>query len=296
MPPTANLSDVSRSIAGEITRDYSALIEDVSTQERMVTARINTASVDRFNTVIDPMGADLSSYNKVVLWEHGRDPTRGALPIGSNRWIRAIPGSKPEIRARTQFGKDEYSQSLFEMYRDGMLSGWSIRALPKAGTFGPPTREEIRSRPELSTCETVYRKWELAEYSAVAVPGNADAMTLLEARGIWIPDDARNQAAKSVTVAAMVGADAQDEPDAEFRFIRKKGNKWVVYSESGKALGEHDSRESAVKQLQAIEAHKHDAGRSLITLRRALADDFTYMETRLMTRLRDLSDLLKGRV
>jgi hypothetical protein len=40
--------------------------------------------------------------------------------------------------------------------------------------------------------------------------------------------------------------------------VRKRGNKFVVTNESGtKTLGTHPTREKAVKQLQAIEAHKH---------------------------------------
>jgi hypothetical protein len=40
--------------------------------------------------------------------------------------------------------------------------------------------------------------------------------------------------------------------------VRKRGNKYVVTNEAGtKTLGTHPNRASAVKQLQAIEAHKH---------------------------------------
>lgn len=296
-----------------ITRDFSAMVEDVSTQERMITARINTSSVDRFHTVIDPKGIDFTAYKKnpCVLWEHGKDPTRGSLPIGQNKWLKNM-GS--EIRARTQFGKDDYSQALFEMYRDGLLRGWSVRVLPEPGTFGPPTKAEIKARPELSRewkdeggrwqSITMYRKGELAEYSAVCVTGNAECLSLLESRGIWFPETARDLGEAGTPGGLLVkpAAPKQDEKedngeqDAEYRFIRKKGEKFVVYSEAGKVLGTHDTRESAVKQLQAIEAHKHDGGRSLIMLRREMADDFKYMEQRLVTRMRDLSDLLKGRV
>lgn len=40
--------------------------------------------------------------------------------------------------------------------------------------------------------------------------------------------------------------------------IEKRGDKWVVTNEDRtKVLGTHDSKESAVKQLQAIEINKH---------------------------------------
>jgi 8-oxo-dGTP pyrophosphatase MutT (NUDIX family)/2'-5' RNA ligase len=42
--------------------------------------------------------------------------------------------------------------------------------------------------------------------------------------------------------------------------VRKRGNKWVVTNKAGdKTLGTHDSKESAQKQLAAIEIHKHAA-------------------------------------
>jgi DNA-directed RNA polymerase subunit RPC12/RpoP len=43
-------------------------------------------------------------------------------------------------------------------------------------------------------------------------------------------------------------------------YIDKEDGKYVVKSESGKKLGEHDSEEKAVKQLQAIEISKHKKG------------------------------------
>ena len=38
--------------------------------------------------------------------------------------------------------------------------------------------------------------------------------------------------------------------------IRKRGSKYVVLSEAGKVLGEHDTRKDAIKQLAAVEASK----------------------------------------
>jgi hypothetical protein len=41
------------------------------------------------------------------------------------------------------------------------------------------------------------------------------------------------------------------------RVIKHEDGKWCVYSESGKKLGEHDTKAEAVDQLQAIEISKH---------------------------------------
>lgn len=40
------------------------------------------------------------------------------------------------------------------------------------------------------------------------------------------------------------------------KVIKKEGDEWVVYSKAGRKLGTHESRASAVRQLQAIEANK----------------------------------------
>lgn len=41
------------------------------------------------------------------------------------------------------------------------------------------------------------------------------------------------------------------------KYIRHEGSKWVVHAESGKVLGAHDTKESAQRQLAAVEANKH---------------------------------------
>src|SRR5678815_1895613 len=89
------------------------------------------------------------------------------------------------LLARTQFNKDPMSHQLYEMYRDGALRGWSVHVLPNPEKTSRPTREELRANPTWEDLEFVCRGSELAEYSAVAVPGNAETLTVLAERGIW---------------------------------------------------------------------------------------------------------------
>jgi hypothetical protein len=177
----------------DLLRSYEALIDDVVPGERSVVAKINTAAVDRYRTVIDPMGADLESYRKnpVVLWEHGTDVARGALPVGRNVWVKPRKAEK-DLIAKTVFNDDEFSRSLFELYKSGCLRSFSVRALAGRENCSPPTPAEIRARPELAECEWMYRSWELLEYSSVAVPGNQEALALAVSRGLWIPDAIRS--------------------------------------------------------------------------------------------------------
>ena len=121
-----------------IFRTFEASIDSVLDGERAVVARINTAGVDRLKTVIDPMGCDVSHFNKTrsVLWNHGQDPIRGAVPIGQGH--ARVRRSEKDMLGKTAFRSDDFSESLFQSYKEGSLRGWSIKAGVHEAT--PPTR------------------------------------------------------------------------------------------------------------------------------------------------------------
>jgi hypothetical protein len=175
-----------------VVRAYTAMIDDVKPGERSVVAKINTQAVDRYRTVIDPMGVKLDAYRKnpVVLWEHGLDPVRGRVPIGRNIWIKARK-QEGDIIAKTQYRDDDFSRMIFEMYREGTLRSFSIGAQDDASRSSPPTAAEIRARPELAECSMLFRSVDLCEYSSVAVGGNPEALALAVSRGLWVPDEIR---------------------------------------------------------------------------------------------------------
>lgn len=175
-----------------VCRAIEARVDDVDVKKRTITARINTPSVDRYRTCILASGMDLDAYrrNPIMMWEHGLCPTRGAMPVGRGDKIwQAIGPNGPELLAQPRWfarsdGKgDEFTERLFALYRSGDLKAFSVRVIPRAGC-GPPTAKEIRARPELADCECMYRSTELAEFSCVAVGGNAECLTLDEARSV----------------------------------------------------------------------------------------------------------------
>ena len=177
-----------------ITRAYRGVVDSVDRRRRAITSRINTAAKDRFKTCIIPSGGDTRNYQRAggaVLWEHGLDATRGSLPVGRNEKLwPAIGPEGLEFLAETSFyekGKkgDDFTEQLYQMYADGDLRSFSIRILP-TGNCSPPTRSEIRERPELADCEMMYRSWEMLEYSCVAVPGNADCLSTEDARSVLV--------------------------------------------------------------------------------------------------------------
>lgn len=169
-----------------ITRTLDTTAVDIRKGKRLVRAIVNDESVDHYRTVIDPFGADLDGYmrNPVCLYEHGKSQPRGTLPIGSCVAIgnERIKGMECLV-ATIKFSPDEFSDMLFESYASGAMRGWSVNMLPREAS--PPTPQEIRARPDLASCEMVYRSWKLMELSAVAIPGNANALTMGVERSSW---------------------------------------------------------------------------------------------------------------
>lgn len=215
--------------APELLRGYAAEVEDVQSQgdRRWVVARINTDALDSYGTVVDPRGMDKSEYdrNRVVLWEHGQDPVRGMVPIGRNDWIKAEPG-RGVVKAKTVFADDEFSRGLHALYRDDVLRGWSVRGVPVQ--TGPPTRAEIERRPELAKCQTIYRKWRLKEYSAVAIAGNLDAVTEACSRGAWLPEVVRSMAESAGASGGYTTKTEDGRRPAPYGYCPKCGAKGVA--------------------------------------------------------------------
>jgi hypothetical protein len=244
--------------AQPIIRAYVARVDDVIPKERSVVSKINTNAIDRYRTTIDPKGVDLSNYNqnRVVLWEHGMDPTRGAMPVGRNGWIRpAIGPEGPELIAKTHFhdkasGKgDEFTERLFECYRSGDLKGFSVRVCPKDGC-GPPTSEEIRARPELADCYMCYRSTELAEYSCVSCPGNQECLTVNEARSILAVSR------KGLTLPAELVKRAESALKPLRHALMKDSSGWHVIDADGGIVSSHESREEAMLAMDNLAAEQ----------------------------------------
>jgi hypothetical protein len=210
-----------------IVRDFDAELT-VLKGEHAILARINTDAVDRLNTVIDPLGGDFSHFNKTrsVLWQHGKDPIRGAVPIG-NGWVKARRAER-DMLGKTVFARDKFSDDLFDRCEAGDCRGWSIQA--SASEASPPTKAEIRARPELETCRTIYRKWDLLEYSATPTPGNSDCLTMLVQRGLLTAPDGFVIPEPVVVpeVPAIVHTERYIDSDGKVWFIREPNGTDVI--------------------------------------------------------------------
>jgi hypothetical protein len=276
-----------------------AAIDDVSRPRRTVVARINTDVVDRYRTVIVPSGGDLRNFQRTpaVLWEHGLDPTRGRQPVGHCTSVK-YRKAEDDILAVTQFKADEYSDRIFESYADGTLTSFSVDFLPDESSSSRPTPDEVRAHPAWESAAVVYRRWELTGYSAVAYPGNPEALATAVRRGLWVPDDARRAMSEGSGSGGGYSTDAKPG-----RRISKEDGKYVVRDESGAVLGTHDTEDDARRQLDA-----GGDGRSLDGLPRVRAyteDELAKIFMRRVVnpavalfeyRLSEIDDLIRGRI
>lgn len=141
---------------------------------------ISTGAVDRFGTVLNPKGWDLSAYKKnpVVLWAH----MRSELPIGTaNRvWV---DGDKLKAEFEWVSGDlNPWAQQVKRFYDEKILKGFSVGFRVLDAT--PPEKEGDPIR---------FNKLELVEFSAVPVPANPEALA-----DSWEPLARMFNAARSV--------------------------------------------------------------------------------------------------
>jgi len=174
-----------------IKKAVTSIKVETDKNERAVVSFINTEDVDRDNEIIDPDGAILEYYNRVVPYGHDY---RG-LPMGKNMWIKkAKKNGKKGLLAKTIFLKrPAINEELYHMYTDDIagtgpaLNGWSIGFIPlkweDIKEKGEPKEGEADTRPKRK-----YTKWELLEYSGVMIGSNRQALTEMVGKGL-IKDD-----------------------------------------------------------------------------------------------------------
>lgn len=143
--------------------------KQVQGEDRTLIVRISTKTPDRSNDVVLPGGVVLDNYfrNPVVAFGHNYS----GLSIGKTTEINVADDG---ILAKVVFppkGVYELADTLYELYKDNFMNAWSIGFIPL----------ETEDRPEGGM---IFKKWELLEYSAVMVPDNPEALTVLRTKGI----------------------------------------------------------------------------------------------------------------
>ncbi len=251
-----------------IVRAYDATIESVDKAGMSLVARINTSDVDYYKTVIDAGGISLTNYNKLgrpILWEHGKDARRFTDPIGNGQWIRNNGGQKPtEILSKPVFLHDDFSRQRFEWYRDGVIKGWSVNVIPDLANVSPPTKEELRSRPDWEPATLVYRHSTLAEFSGTVIPGNPMALTsdralqlidLVERSLLWMPDETRALIESRLPAAPPVIIAEKEVARSGYR-VETDGQTWSLVAPDGLVILTSENGEMIERACLAIQTSR----------------------------------------
>lgn len=138
-------------------------------QDRTLVVKISTSTPDRSRDIVRPEGVQLDNYvrNPVVAFGHNYS----GLSIGKTVDIQKVTEG---IIAKVEFtpkGVYPLADQLYEMYKGGFMNAWSIGFIPKKWVD-----KEDGGRD--------FQEWELLEYSAVLVPDNPEALTLLRSKGV----------------------------------------------------------------------------------------------------------------
>ena len=147
----------------------AAQVKRIEADERSVIAAISTGTIDRDNEVMLPKGAQLERFkaNPVVLWSHDSS----APPIGKAIWIQK--GTK-KITAKVEFAETERAEEVWQLFKGGFLNAFSVGFDPIE--HRAPTPADIRKNPDWASVSRIFSKWELLEFSPVAVPANPEAL------------------------------------------------------------------------------------------------------------------------
>jgi len=147
----------------------NSVVKDIDDIEGTLTAYVSTAARDRMDEVLLPEGADLKHFKKnpVVLFGHKYDEP----PIGKALWIK---NDGDGLIAKVKFASTEFAQEIFTLFKEGIMSAFSVGFIPKQWVDGDGEKKARRT----------YEKWELLEFSAVAVPANPEALALAMSKGL----------------------------------------------------------------------------------------------------------------
>jgi HK97 family phage prohead protease len=169
-----------------------AFAKSINADARSAEAYISTFEWDRTDEKFAKGAWNLDAFkaNPVVMWAHDyhRPPIGKAVNIKED---------DKGLLADTQFAGDEFSQMIFDMFKGGFLSAFSVGFNPKNFIVEPidADRKGI-----------VYTEADLLEYSAVPIPANPGALVT-------------NEMAKIVTKALGPAALFKMKVDGEEKFM-----------------------------------------------------------------------------
>jgi hypothetical protein len=145
-------------------------VEDVDEKERTVTSKITTDRVDSDLEVVLTKGLDWSRHlkNRIVLFMHDM-----FCPIGKCLWHK--PKAR-EVVAKTRFAEDDFAEKVFQLYAQGFMKAWSLGMDPMTAKRREITPADVRKRSDWAGARAIVESAQVAEYSAVTIPANEDAL------------------------------------------------------------------------------------------------------------------------
>ena len=234
-----------------------------------ISATISTSEIDRDREVVLAKGMKIDRFmeNRVILWahDHKRLPIGRATALGlyDDRWVAHIEPSPTDLGTK-----------VFELIEKDFLSAVSIGFDP-GDDYGPPTRAEIKARPELARAGTVFRDAELLEFSIVNVGSNANALIHRQKgsrmdRFIKLPESAAQEmvSAGTATWALSEELPKADNEEKTLQFIQTETlpdeialwMKACLADPDGWDTSDADPTDQRVKQIIKDEI-RHRAGR-----------------------------------
>jgi len=152
-----------------IRQKYIAETKASEENNRALVVTISTINPDRSNDVVMPQGIKLDNYlrNPVVMLGHDY---RGLAIAKADQ----IEVKDDRIVARVQFPPEKdypLADTVYNLYSKGFMNAWSIGFIPTKAL-------------DLENGGRQFEEWELLEFSAVAVPDNPEALTMLRSKGI----------------------------------------------------------------------------------------------------------------
>lgn len=159
-----------------VRRAVSTTVKAKNDGERSVLHLISSGSVDRAGDVVEPRGAQTGNYlkNPVVMANHDY---RIEQVVGRAVSLTVEDGG---LFARTQFRDTPLGLDAYRLASEG-LGGWSIGFRP----IEYESMKDERGRHKGFR----FDKWELLEYSIVAIPMNQDAVQNMITRGLVTPEN-----------------------------------------------------------------------------------------------------------
>lgn len=139
--------------------------------ERLVEGRINTTTLDAYNTIVEPTGAQVEKYINYasVLFNHDASNL-----IGNAEEIEV---ADEYVDAKWKFlpaeMNSEIVEEVWELYKNGWLNGYSIGFVPLDWQFDTIETDD-EDEDDLDIVRVV--SWKLKEFSLTAIPANPDAL------------------------------------------------------------------------------------------------------------------------